>query len=71
MKAFGLGASSPSLYKMASKMASPVMSPFTKDNKISKGPGPLKAWTEERDFPAPNKENFRNSFHNRPKGGDK
>ncbi|MEK5333074.1 MULTISPECIES: LutB/LldF family L-lactate oxidation iron-sulfur protein [unclassified Lysinibacillus] len=69
MKAFGLGASSPTLYKMATKMASPAMSPFTKDNKISNGPGPLKAWTEARDFPAPNKENFRSWFNNRTKGG--
>ncbi|MGG2110617.1 LutB/LldF family L-lactate oxidation iron-sulfur protein [Lysinibacillus pakistanensis] len=70
MKAFGLGASSPTLYKMAAKMASPTMSPFTKDNKISNGPGPLKAWTETRDFPAPNKDNFRNWLKQRSKGGE-
>ncbi len=70
MKAFGLGASSPALYKIGSKMASPAMSPFTKGAKISKGPGPLKAWTEAREFPAPNKERFRDWFHNRPKGGE-
>lgn len=70
MKAFGLGASSPTLYKMAAKMASPTMSPFTKDNKISNGPGPLKAWTETRDFPAPNKNKFRNWLKQRSKGGE-
>jgi L-lactate dehydrogenase complex protein LldF len=70
MKAFGFGASSPALYKFGSKLAGPVMSPFTKDDKISKGPGPLKAWTESRDFPAPNKERFRDWFKNRPQGGN-
>ncbi|MGE7667178.1 LutB/LldF family L-lactate oxidation iron-sulfur protein [Ureibacillus composti] len=69
MKAFGLGASSPTMYKIGSKMASPVMSPFTNGDKISTGPGPLKAWTETREFPAPNKERFRDWFKNRPKGG--
>ncbi|XRL85517.1 hypothetical protein P5659_21975 [Bacillus subtilis] len=45
MKAFGLGASSLSLYKMGSKWAPAAMTPFTEDEKISKGPGPLKNWT--------------------------
>ncbi|MDZ5470523.1 LutB/LldF family L-lactate oxidation iron-sulfur protein [Bacillus sp. 31A1R] len=70
MKAFGLGAASPSLYKLGSKIAPTAMNPFTVGDKISKGPGPLKAWTEIRDFPAPNKERFRDWFKNRPKGGD-
>ncbi len=39
MKAFGLGSSSPSLYKMGSKWAPAAMTPFTEDDKISKGPG--------------------------------
>lgn len=71
MKAFGLGAASPALYKMASKMAPAAMSPFTAGEKISKGPGPMKAWTEIREFPAPTKERFRDWFKNREKGGDK
>ncbi|CAM3483903.1 LutB/LldF family L-lactate oxidation iron-sulfur protein [Cytobacillus oceanisediminis] len=69
MKAFGLGAASPSLYKLGSKLAPTAMNPFTAGDKITKGPGPLKAWTEIRDFPAPNKERFRDWFINRPKGG--
>lgn len=69
MKAFGLGAASPSLYKLGSKLAPAAMNPFTAGDKITKGPGPLKAWTEIRDFPAPNKERFRDWFKNRPKGG--
>ncbi|PLR82143.1 iron-sulfur cluster-binding protein [Bacillus canaveralius] len=70
MKAFGLGAASPSLYKIGSKMAPVAMNPFTAGDKISKGPGPLKAWTEAREFPAPNKERFRDWFKNRDKGGN-
>ncbi|MFP7492873.1 LutB/LldF family L-lactate oxidation iron-sulfur protein [Terribacillus saccharophilus] len=65
MKAFGIGASSNPLYAAGSKMASTVMKPFTKDETISKGPGPLKAWTEIRDLPAPNKERFRDWFKER------
>ncbi|MFE8703595.1 LutB/LldF family L-lactate oxidation iron-sulfur protein [Cytobacillus sp. FJAT-54145] len=70
MKAFGLGAASPSLYNLGSKIAPTAMNPFTVGDKISNGPGPLKAWTEIREFPAPNKERFRDWFKNRPKGGD-
>jgi len=44
------------------------MSPFVKDDKITHGPGPLKAWTEVRDFPAPNKESFRHWMKQRQKG---
>ncbi|WP_409290277.1 LutB/LldF family L-lactate oxidation iron-sulfur protein [Peribacillus sp. SCS-37] len=68
MKAFGLGAASPSLYKLGSKIAPAAMNPFTVGDKISKGPGPLKAWTEIRDFPAPNKERFRDWYKQRDKG---
>lgn len=71
MKAFGLGAASPSLYKMGSKIAPVAMNPFTVGDKISNGPGPLKAWTEIREFPAPNKERFRDWFKGRSKGVDK
>ncbi|MED1470391.1 MULTISPECIES: LutB/LldF family L-lactate oxidation iron-sulfur protein [Bacillus] len=71
MKAFGLGAASPTLYKIGSKIVPAAMSPFTSGDKISKGPGPLKAWTDIRDFPAPNKERFRDWFKNRDKGDKK
>jgi L-lactate dehydrogenase complex protein LldF len=69
MKAFGLGAASPMLYKLGSKIAPTAMNPFTVGEKISNGPGPMKAWTESREFPAPNKERFRDWFKNREKGG--
>lgn len=68
MQAFGYGASTSSLFNIASKVASPMMSPLVKNDKITSGPGPLKAWTEERDFPAPNKESFRNWLKKRQKG---
>lgn len=70
MKAFGLGAASSALYKMGSKIAPTAMNPFTVGDKISKGVGPLKAWTEIREFPAPHKERFRDWYKNRPKGED-
>ncbi|RBW69574.1 LutB/LldF family L-lactate oxidation iron-sulfur protein [Bacillus taeanensis] len=71
MKAFGLGSASPSLYNLGSKLSPTAMNPFTVNNKISKGPGPLKAWTDIREFPAPDKERFRDWFKKRGKGGVK
>ncbi|MDM5338611.1 LutB/LldF family L-lactate oxidation iron-sulfur protein [Fictibacillus enclensis] len=68
MKAFGLGAASPALYNIGSKFAPSAMGPFSDKGSIKKGPGPLKAWTEIRDFPAPEKERFRDWFENRSKG---
>lgn len=69
MKGFGMGASSPSLFQMAVKSAPTATRPFSKGDKISKGPGPMKPWTEIRDFPAPPKENFRKWFKEHQKGG--
>ncbi|MFD6441683.1 lactate utilization protein LutB domain-containing protein, partial [Peribacillus sp. NPDC060186] len=46
-----------------------AMSPFKTGDIISKGPGPLKTWTESREFPAPSKESFRDWFKNRETGG--
>ncbi|MCF7616526.1 LutB/LldF family L-lactate oxidation iron-sulfur protein [Bacillus sonorensis] len=71
MKAFGLGASTPALYKMGSKWAPAAMKPFQQGEKITKGPGPLKQWTQIRDFPAPNRSRFRDWFHDRQKGEDR
>lgn len=70
MKAFGIGAASPMLYKFGSKMVPSAMSPFKTGDSISKGPGPLKNWTESREFPAPGKESFRDWFKHREKGGN-
>ena len=71
MKAFSLGGSSSSIYATGAKIASRVISPIAKNGKISKGPGPLKAWTEIRDFPAPKKERLRDWFKEHEKGSDK
>lgn len=71
MKAFGLGAATPALYKMASKMASTATTPIRSGDKISKGVGPLKAWMDVRDFPAPKKERFRDWFKAHQKEGEK
>ena len=65
MKAFGLGATSSMLYKLGSKIAPTAVHPFTVNDRISKGPGPLKAWTDIREFPAPEKERFRDWFKQR------
>ncbi|NSL50568.1 LutB/LldF family L-lactate oxidation iron-sulfur protein [Calidifontibacillus erzurumensis] len=68
MKAFRLGTASPTMYNIGSKLAPKVLQTFVKDEKISEGPGPLKLWTDVRDFPAPNKERFRDWMKNRSKG---
>ncbi len=69
MKGFEAAASNPSLYKVGSKVAPLAMSPFTKEGYVTEGPGPLKAWTRSRDFPAPEKERFRDWYRKRKKGG--
>jgi len=70
MKAFGFGAASPSLYQMGSKLAPTLTKPISNGDKITKGVGMLKEWTDVRDFPVPNKERFRDWFKNREKGGE-
>jgi L-lactate dehydrogenase complex protein LldF len=70
MKMFAMGASSAAVYKLGSKLAPTAMSPFTSEGHISKGIGPLKNWTEIREFPAPSKERFRDWFKNRKQRGD-
>ncbi|WP_258921061.1 LutB/LldF family L-lactate oxidation iron-sulfur protein [Heyndrickxia coagulans] len=67
MKAFGVGASKPALYGVGAKVASKVVRPLLKDDVIHKGPGPMKPWTDVRDFPAPNKETFRDWFSDHEK----
>ncbi|MDA7027377.1 LutB/LldF family L-lactate oxidation iron-sulfur protein [Bacillus sp. CLL-7-23] len=68
MKAFGLGTSTPALYKMGSKWAPAAMKPFQEGEKLTKGPGPLKQWTQIRDFPAPKRSRFRDWFQDRQTG---
>lgn len=68
MKAFGMGASTPSLFQMARNGAPTFAKPFVKDGSISNGPGPMKPWTKIREFPAPGKDNFRTWFKEHTKG---
>ncbi|MFJ8234965.1 LutB/LldF family L-lactate oxidation iron-sulfur protein [Ureibacillus sp. NPDC094379] len=70
MKAFGFGAASPTLYKVGSKLARSVLSPYTQDEKITEGPGLLKEWTESRDLPSPQKERFRDWYKQHKKEGN-
>lgn len=69
MKMFEIGASSSPLYRFGTKIATKVVKPFAKDDKFTKGPGPLKEWTAVRDFPAPKGERFRDWFDQHEKGG--
>ncbi|MCG1030239.1 iron-sulfur cluster-binding protein [Virgibacillus halodenitrificans] len=68
MKGYANWASNPAAYKMSAKMARMALKPWTKHEKISNGPGPLKGWTDVRDFPAPSKQSFRAWFKERQKG---
>ncbi|MBU8905523.1 LutB/LldF family L-lactate oxidation iron-sulfur protein [Desertibacillus haloalkaliphilus] len=71
MKGFAMAASSPKIYNIGSKAAPTMMGPYSKEGKITKGPGPVKPWTDIRDFPEPSKENFRSWFKKRDQGGTK
>ncbi|MFT8708154.1 MAG: LutB/LldF family L-lactate oxidation iron-sulfur protein [Sporolactobacillus sp.] len=62
MKAFGIGAKSPFLFKTGMKVAPILLKPLVHDGVIQKGPGPIKPWTHGRDLPAPSKDNFRTWF---------
>jgi L-lactate dehydrogenase complex protein LldF len=67
MKGFAKWASTPAAYQMSTKMARTALKPWTKAEYIEKGPGPLKGWTESRDFPAPPKKSFREWYKQREK----
>lgn len=64
MKAFGVGASSPTLFQIAPTFAKQLVN----DGAIPKGPGPMKPWTDIQEFPAPGKDNFRTWFKEHKKG---
>ncbi|MCY7696311.1 LutB/LldF family L-lactate oxidation iron-sulfur protein [Bacillus altitudinis] len=67
MKMFGMGASTPSMYRFGTKAAPVLLKRMASNGQISKGAGPLKNWTEIRDLPAPNKERFRDWFKKKQK----
>ena len=68
MTGFAQWASNPAAYKLSSKMMRPVLRPWTKEKQIKNGPGPLKGWTNTRDFPVPKKQTFRTWFKKRQRG---
>ncbi len=57
-KAFGRIASSPLLWKMASRAMRTVLNQGAKDGKLSKAPGPMEDWLSARDFPEVPKKTF-------------
>lgn len=68
MKGFAQWASTPAAYKLSTKLARTALKPWTKEDTIKNGPGPLKGWTNVRDFPAPAKQSFRAWWKERQKG---
>ncbi|MFS0749261.1 LutB/LldF family L-lactate oxidation iron-sulfur protein [Oceanobacillus sp. 1P07AA] len=68
MKGFAQWASNPAAYKLSTKVARTALKPWTKDEFVENGPGPLKGWTDVRDFPAPGKQSFRAWWSERAKG---
>lgn len=70
MKGFSIGTGSSTLYRLGTKFAPLLVTPFVKGGKISNGPGPLKDWTNTREFPVPQKERFRDWYKKRKKGGE-
>lgn len=69
MNGFVKWSTNPAAYKLSTKIARTALKPWTKDEKVSSGPGPLKGWTASRDFPAPSKQSFRSWFKENRKGG--
>ncbi|GEN31333.1 L-lactate dehydrogenase complex protein LldF [Cerasibacillus quisquiliarum] len=67
MKGYAKWASNAAAYKMGAALARPALKPWIRQETIKKGPGPLKEWTVNRDFPAPAKETFRAWFKKRNK----
>lgn len=68
MNGFVKWSTNPAAYKFSMKLARTALKPWTKDEKLTSGPGPLKDWTAMRDFPAPNKQSFRSWFKEHRKG---
>ncbi len=55
---YRMAATRPGLYRMGSKLSSRATRLIAKNGWISKLPGPLSGWTDERDFPAFAKKSF-------------
>ncbi|MGM9987645.1 MAG: LutB/LldF family L-lactate oxidation iron-sulfur protein [Bacillaceae bacterium] len=70
MKAFGMGAGSPSMFNLGVKIAPLARTFSSPDGNLKVKVGPLKEWMSSREFPAPDKQSFRKWFKNRDKGGN-
>lgn len=71
MTGFSVGASNRTLFNLGTKVAATVMKPLAKDQMISKGIGPLKEWTDIRDFPMIERQKLRDWFTKREKKEEK
>jgi len=69
MRGFKIAAKSPRLFKFGLKVAPTMLGPFTHAGSITKGPGPLKSWTDIRDFPAPSRTSFHEWYKRRLEPG--
>lgn len=67
MKGFEKAVKSPRLFSFAAKSAPYALKPLAKGDKIERGIGRLKAWTDARDFPVPKKQPFREWFEKHEK----
>ncbi|MCQ6275353.1 iron-sulfur cluster-binding protein [Bacillus sp. V3B] len=63
MKGYQMATSSSQVYKVGVKSISSIMGHM--ESALQKGPGPIKSWTELRDFPATSKESFREWYKKR------
>ncbi|MCF8567539.1 LutB/LldF family L-lactate oxidation iron-sulfur protein [Alicyclobacillus tolerans] len=65
MRSFQIAARSPRLFNFGTRLAPVFLEPFTHDETIENGPGPLKPWTDIRDFPPPSPKSFHAWMHAR------
>lgn len=71
MRAFRWAGKSPKMFRVGTKVAPILLQPFTHEETISKGPGPLKPWTDIRDFPPPSRETFHKWYLKRSREEEK
>ncbi len=69
MRGFEMVATSSTWYRIGVKSAPQMTVPFARNEIISRGPGPMKPWTDIRDLPAPKKNSFREWFKKHRKEG--
>ncbi|WP_100399976.1 LutB/LldF family L-lactate oxidation iron-sulfur protein [Bacillus sp. FJAT-44742] len=69
MRGFEMVATSSTWYRIGVKSAPQMTVPFARNEIISRGPGPMKPWTDIRDLPAPKKDSFRDWFKKHRKEG--